>query len=288
MQMLEREPWLPVPIRLDELGGVNGIIRMNERQQAPADVQRASQLCVRGLCNKELLPEGFILQSFATQGNPFSLPEQIEGAQASTVEFISLLSNAAGNTEEDAPTTIENSHAETVVTQTALNAVARYSTDRARICACNCVCVVWQVHGQVFGYDETYAPRSARHIWGHLPGNQRPVRATAAKTCFTQLYDLYLFGIFQSFVSDDTRRKILSMDTLAIMEMPAPQDSQNFASVRKFIKRVMADIHSFAHDSTNGADHKLLGATLSRSGSDDDGIQHLLKRVVASESGTCT
>jgi hypothetical protein len=125
-QMLEREPWRPVPVEVAELGGIDGMIAMNGRRGA-VDVQRSSHFNLKGLhVQRDLRASPRILEWFNREGNPFSVAEDTTQGPIDVMAAL-LRETSPVPTSPTRNPTKRNAGNSAVVTQAVLNGVVKYT-----------------------------------------------------------------------------------------------------------------------------------------------------------------
>lgn len=175
-QMLEREPWRPVPIQIADLGGIEGMIRMGDRR-ATTDIGRSSQLNLRGLHRKGEASSTPMLTRFHLEGNPFAIAAHSVEESLNVTTSLLQGNTPAGNSAPTTPTNKTNGNASpannnagALVTQAVLNGIAKYVPSF----------LVWlfsfmaqtriQIHWKILGHDASYETSSSRYICRPLSG----------------------------------------------------------------------------------------------------------------------
>lgn len=206
-QVIDAEPWRNIPIDIDEHGGILGLIKLNLSRSQVASAAK-QKIRVRGIpstktdATDDLEQNFFILSSFASHGNPFTLLS--EDSEATSV---SSSSNATTNVidvlfGEEAPigSATKKKHATAaVVTQSCLNGLV-------------------QLVGK---YSQTmYIVKSASSdMFTHL----------------CQLFDFYVCSVFNGFVSAEQRQRLLSSTK---ENAPPPDAAKDFEVLYSYTLRV--------------------------------------------------
>jgi len=217
-QIISAESWQNVPIRLDEMGGVFGIIKKNLSVRNSDNTSRIRNTIVGiqiksvdalvRLAEAPSVDKGqSLLNMFGTYGNPLhfmtdgdgseTVERDIETDSPTTTSFKEVLSASKKAKSTSAPGVI-------VVTQSCMNGLARYAGRYLEIM------------------------------------HEIPSVASEAFSGLCQLFDYYLCAIFHGFVPHDERLRFTTKGSK--MTILAANQSKDFEALQTYLDRAMNEL----------------------------------------------